>query len=130
VTPDWVFASGLDLGATYTVPDPGATLPGNYTYNLIGYYDNGTTEPLASVQVQLAGSTATNSALQVLSFEITGSTGRLRWSGGQPPYVVEQSGSLGAGAAWQTVGTTTNATQLVVPLNGQAGFFRVQTSGN
>ena len=69
-----------------------------------------------------------NSNLTIQSFEITGTNGVLIWSGGQAPYVVEQTDTPGTN--WQAVAPSLNATQLVVPLTNQAGFFRVRTSGN
>jgi len=50
----------------------------------------------------------------------------LSWSGGQAPYVVEQSASLGADAVWQVVQPATTSTELTIPLTGQSGFFRIR----
>jgi hypothetical protein len=59
------------------------------------------------------------------SIVISGGNVVLTWTGGQPPYVVEESASLGSGAVWQTVGGSEVGTQMVVPMTNQAGFFRV-----
>jgi hypothetical protein len=66
--------------------------------------------------------------LVISSLTTTGGSAVLTWSGGQPPYVVEQSSSLGADAAWQAVGAALSGTQLVVTMTNQVGFFRVRAS--
>jgi len=128
VTPDYVLAVGQDLGATYHVTDTGATAPGVYTYTLYGIDDNLNVETEGTVTVQVTA--PVNSTPVITSLTITGGTAVLSWTGGQPPYVVEQTPSLGAGAVWQPVGSLLTGTQLVVPLTNQAGFFRVGGSGN
>ena len=125
ITPDYVLATGQDLGETYSVPDAGAALPGVYTYTLYGISSNLSVAQLDSVTVQLAPPNVSVSALTISSLTITGGNALLGWTGGQPPYVVEQSATLGAGAVWQAVGPAQTGTQLLVPLTNQASFFRV-----
>jgi len=130
VTPDYVMAVGQDVGATYQVTDAGATLPGVYTYTLYAIDDNLTVEDKGTVTVRVAASVAPGTAPVITSLTISGGTAVLSWSGGQPPYVVEQATALGANADWQPVGAAQTGTQMAVPLTNQAGFFRVGGSGN
>jgi len=104
VTPDYVFASGQLTGASYTVRDAGAALAGSYTYNLYGFYDDLSIEPLATATIQLTASVLPAPSQPSLSIEITPGGAHVRWSSG--PYVVEQSTSLGAdarGESWRGV---------------------------
>lgn len=48
----------------------------------------------------------------------------LGWSGGDGSYLVQKKATL-ADVSWQDVGTPTNETNLLVPLAGDGGFFRV-----
>jgi len=126
VTPDFVMAIGQDLGATYTVTDAGATAPGVYTYALYGIDDNLVVENKGTVTVQVTGPTVTvPTTLTISGLTITGGNAVLNWAGGQPPYLVEQSPSLGTGAVWQPVGPAQTGTQLILPLTNQTSFFRV-----
>jgi len=54
----------------------------------------------------------------------------LSWSGSLPPYQVQFSTNLAAGAAWQPVGSPMIGSQMSLSLTngGTAGFFRVQGS--
>ncbi|MCX6927018.1 MAG: hypothetical protein NT154_28000, partial [Verrucomicrobia bacterium] len=52
----------------------------------------------------------------------------LNWSGGKPPYQVEMATVLPTGTHWAPVGSPTTATNLVVPMNSPAAFFRVKSS--
>ena len=135
VTPDLVWATGLDLGQSYNVLDAEASLSAENTYHLYGLYTDGSSEELASVTVAATSVSANTQVLlaspvQILGLDLSGGTAVLRWTGGQPPYAVEQSASLGAAANWQSLATGQTATQLVVPLSGQAGFFRIRSGGN
>jgi len=127
VTPDYVLAHGQDLGATYTVTDAGATTPGAYTYNLYGIDDTLLVAKLGSVTVSVASPT-NGATLTISRLVVIGGNAVLSWTGGQPPYAVEQSSSLGADASWQEVGSALAGTQMVVPMTNQTGFFRVRGS--
>ena len=129
VTPSLVWATGLDMGQQYTVPDAGAKLPGAYTYRLYGYYNDGAIEELATVNVSLAN-TASVTGPRILGLQITGTNAVLRWSGGLPPYVVEQSASLGLSANWQAVTSSQTATNCTIPLTNRTGFLRVRGASN
>ena len=52
----------------------------------------------------------------------------LYWSGGKPPYQLEMTSGLQTGTLWAPVGSPTTATNLVVPVNSPATFFRVKSS--
>jgi hypothetical protein len=125
ITPNYVLATGQDVGKTYTVSDAGATLPGVYTYTLYGVSNNLSIAELASVTVQLGAPHTSVSALTFSSLTITNGTAVLSWTGGQPPYAVEESSSLGSDAVWQAVGPAQTGTQMVLPLTNQTDFFRV-----
>ena len=128
VTPDLVWATGLDMGQTYRVQDLGVPA-GASTYHLYAYNNDGSVDEVATVNIAVAN-TVVATPVQMLGLQINGTSGVLRWMGGQPPYVVEQSGSLGADANWQPVGGAQTGTQMTVPLTGPAGFFRVRSGGN
>jgi len=108
------------------VLDVGATHAGNYTYQLYGFYDDLSIELLATATTQLTTSVMPAPTQPSLSMKITGSGLRLTWTGGQSPYVVEQSTSLGADAVWQVVQPSTTNTDLTIPLTNQASFFRIR----
>jgi hypothetical protein len=52
----------------------------------------------------------------------------INWSGGKPPYQVEMTTDLQTGTHWAPVGSPTTATNLLVPVNPPAAFFRVKSS--
>jgi hypothetical protein len=114
------------MGHRYTIADSSARLPGEYTYRLVGYYDDGSTTELARVKVSLAADASVN-VVRITGVETTSDGVRVRWVGGQPPYVLESSPSLGPDAAWSVVGPAeAGETEAVVPADGQSGFFRVR----
>ena len=128
VTPDPVFADGQAIGHAYQVPDLTAVLPGQYTYRLVGWYDDATTRELAKVTVALAKG-ATADVVRIIGLEMQTDGVRVRWLGGQPPYVLESSPSAGPDAAWSVVGPAQpGETEAVVPAAGDIGFFRVRGS--
>ena len=132
VTPDWVDAlGGQDTGNLYAVPDGTAKLPAKYTYHLVGWYDDGTTEELAKVTVNLAPNTlAANTSVDVIritSLQRQTNGMLVQWIGGQPPYTLEFSSQFGPGATWTPVGPAQpGETEAVVPAEGASGFFRVK----
>ena len=128
VTPDPIFADGGAIGHAYQVPDLTAVLPGQYTYRLVGWYDNGSTQELAKVTVALAKG-ATADVVRIIDLEMQTDGVRVRWLGGQPPYVLESSPSSGPDAAWRVVGPAQpGETEALVPAEGGSGFFRVRGS--
>ncbi len=60
-----------------------------------------------------------------LTISSIGTNLSLTWTGGSPPYVVEQSDSMLAGA-WTAIATN-STTNLVLPFAGGESFFRVQS---
>ncbi|MEI6077882.1 MAG: SdrD B-like domain-containing protein, partial [Verrucomicrobiota bacterium] len=128
VTPDLVWATGLDMGQTYRVQDVGVPAKTS-TYHLYAYNNDGSVDEVATVNIAVAN-TVVGTPVQLLGIDLQGASAVLRWTGGQPPYVVEQSGSLGADADWQAVGGAQTGTQMTVPLTGPAGFFRVRSGAN
>ena len=128
VTPDLVWATGLDMGQTYRVQDAGVPAKTS-TYHLYAYNNDGSVDEVATVNIAVAN-TVVGTPVQMLGIDLQGASAVLRWTGGQPPYVVEQAGSLGAAANWQPVGEAQTGTQMAVPLSGPAGFFRVRSGGN
>ncbi len=59
--------------------------------------------------------------------KVSGADIALTWTGGQAPYLVQWTTSLGG--AWVNLHTT-SATSLSVPLAGSGGFFRVQSGAS
>jgi hypothetical protein len=117
-------------GQTYTVPDPGAALPGIYTYTLYGVGSDLSLQEEASTNVQLGATLVASTGVAFTSITIAGGNALLAWNGGQPPYVVEQSVSPGADAVWQPVGPAQTVTEMSVPMTNQTGFFRVSAAGD
>jgi hypothetical protein len=129
VTPDWVeVQGGQATGYPYQVPDSTVVLPGTYTYSLVGWYDDGSSNVLANVTVTLA----TNASVDVI--RITGMRAQangllVQWVGGQPPYTLESQ--TGSGGNWTPVGPAQpGETEAVVPMTNACGLFRVKGSGN
>ncbi len=60
-----------------------------------------------------------------LAFTRLGTNLSLTWTGGSPPYVVEQAAALPA-ASWNPA-VTTNGMSALVPMSGAAGFFRIRS---
>jgi hypothetical protein len=50
----------------------------------------------------------------------------INWSGGQPPYQLEQRSTLLPGALWESLGAPVTGTSATVPITGSAGFIRVR----
>ena len=70
---------------------------------------------------------ASADVVRMEGIEATGDGVRVRWVGGQPPYVLESSPSAGPDAAWSVVGPAQpGETEALVPQDGQTGFFRVR----
>jgi hypothetical protein len=132
VTPGWVDAlGGQDTGNHYEVQDGTAKLPGKYTYHLVGWYDDGTTQELAQVTVNLTANTmAANTSvdvIQITSLQRQTNGMLVQWIGGQPPYTLEFSRQFGPGATWTPVGPAQpGETEAVVPVEDANGFFRVK----
>jgi len=141
VTPDWVDSfGGQDFGYLYQVPDSTKLqLPGKYTYCLVGWNSDGTTNVLAKVTVNLAANTlaantlaantlAANTSVDVIritSLQRQTNGMLVQWIGGQPPYTLEFQ--TGPGAIWTPVGPAQpGETEAVVPAEGASGFFRVK----
>jgi hypothetical protein len=126
VTLEPVLADGRSLGYRYTLADSSARLPGEYTYRLVGYRDDGSTAELARVKVSLAAG-ASAGVVRMEGIEATSEGVRVRWLGGQPPYVLESSPSAGPDAVWHVVGPAqAGETEALVPQEDQTGFFRVR----
>jgi hypothetical protein len=129
VTPDWVDAQGgQDTGYLYQVPDSTAGLPGKYTYSLVGYYNDGSSNVLANVTVTLAPK-ATAGVIRITGLQAQTNGVLVQWIGGQPPYTLESQ--TGHGANWTPVGPAQpGETEAVVPMTNACGLFRVKGSGN
>ena len=127
VTPDWVDANGQASGYLYQVPDSTVLLPGTYTYSLVGWYNDLTTNVLAKATVTLA----TNSAgmIRIISLQPQTNGMWVRWVGGQPPYTLESQ--TGPGATWKPVGPAQPGdTETIVPMTNASGLYRVKGGGN
>ena len=128
VTPDWVEAQGGQaLGFLYQVPDSTAVLPGRYTYRLMAYYNDGSSEELANVTVTLAtvAKNAGMGAIRITGLQAQTNGMLVQWIGGQPPYTLESQ--TGPGAVWTPVGPAQpGETEAVVPAKNASGLFRVK----
>jgi uncharacterized repeat protein (TIGR01451 family) len=105
--------------ANHVAQDNPSTQP--TIYNLMG--DPATTYNVATqasspiAAPRLTAATVSNSVLVIT------------WSGGNPPFQLEQKSALLPGALWESLGTPVTGTSATVPLTGPAGFIRVR-SGN
>jgi hypothetical protein len=131
VTPEWVDSlGGQDSGFLYDVPDGTAKLPGKYSYCLVGWNDDGSSNVLANVTVTLAAN-ASMSVIRITGLRAQANGMLVQWVGGQPPYTLEFSRQYGSGATWTPVGPAQpGETEAVVPVEDASGFFRVKGSGN
>ena len=129
VTPDWVDSlGGQDSGFLYKVPDSTAVLPGKYTYCLVGWNDDGSSNVLANVTVTLAAN-ASVSVIRITGLRAQADGMLVQWVGGQPPYTLESQTT--SGANWTPVGPAQpGETEAVVPMTNACGFFRVKGSSN
>ncbi len=66
--------------------------------------------------------------LRILSANRTVGGLNLNWSGGLPPYQLEISPSLEAGANWQPIGAPVSGTNTIVPATAPAGFIRIRSN--
>jgi hypothetical protein len=71
----------------------------------------------------LFGSLAPVGSVQITAVTVDATTLTLTWSGGTPPYVIQEKSSL-TDPQWTDL-TTTSATKATVPRTGAAGFFRI-----
>jgi hypothetical protein len=102
--------------ADHVAQDNPATQP--VIYNLIG-------DPATAYNV----APETTSIIVAPRFtSVTTSNGMmvLTWSGGKPPYQLEQRPALVPGAAWEPLGAPVTGTSTTVSLTGPAGFIRVR----
>ena len=125
VTPDWVDSlGGQDSGFLYKVPDSTAVLPGKYTYCLVGWNDDGSSNVLANVTVTLAAN-ASVSVIRITGLRAQADGMLVQWVGGQPPYTLESQ--TASSANWTPVGPAQpGETEAVVPMTNACGFFRVK----
>jgi hypothetical protein len=126
VTPNLVDAHGQDLGHLYQVPDPTVALPGTYTYRLVGWYADGSTDELAQATVSLAANGSVG-VIRITGLQAQTNGLRVQWLGGQPPYTLETCSQVGPGANWIPVGPAQPGdTEAVVTATNASGFFRVK----
>jgi hypothetical protein len=90
--------------------------PGVYTLELSA------ADGVHAVAYAAAVFTATGSVN--LSIALVGTNVNLSWTGGTPPFVVQESDTLPPGS-WNDV-MTTNAQSVSLPMINATGFFRVQ----
>ena len=124
VTPDLVDAiGGQDFGYLYRVQDTTAELPGKYTYCLVGWNSDGTTDVLAKATVTLVTNNA--GVIRITGIQAQSNGMLVQWVGGQPPYTLETQTSPGGN--WTPVGPAQPGdTEAVVPATNASGFFRVK----
>ena len=129
VTPDWVDSfGGQDSGYLYQVPDPTVELPGKYTYCLVGWNSDGSTDVLATATVTLAREASLN-VIRITGIQPQSNGILVQWVGGQPPYALETR--TGPGTQWIPVGPAQpGETQALVPVTNPSGFFRVKGGGD
>ncbi len=126
VTPDLVDADGRAVGHDYLVLDSMVPLPGKYTYRLVGWYDDGSTQELANVTVTLAKEASVD-VIRITSLQVQTNGLLVQWIGGKPPYALYSSLEFGPGANWTQVGPAQpGEMEAVVPAQDSSGFFRVK----
>ena len=87
-------------------------------YNLIG-------DPALAYNVAVQTSAAVP---QFIGTSVTNGMLVITWSGGQPPYQLEQTTTLGPKASWQAVGSPVPGFTTTLPVTGPMGFIRVRCS--
>ena len=125
VTPDWVDAQGGQAtGFLYQVPDSAVGLPGKYTYSLVAYYNDLTTNVLAQATVSLVKEANVN-MIRIIGMQAQTNGMWVQWVGGQPPYTLESQ--TGPGATWTPVGPAQPGdTETIVPMTNASGLYRVK----
>ena len=131
VTPDWVDSLGAlcgpDDGYPYQVPDPTVALPGKYTYSLVGWNSDLTTNVLGYATVNLATNNA--GVIRIIGIQAQANGMLVQWVGGQPPYTLESQASPGR-SGYRLVRHSRDQTEAVVPATNATGFFRVKGGGD
>jgi hypothetical protein len=102
--------------ATLTNTTTTFSAPGIYTLELSA--DDG----VHAVAFDAVTITVTNGI--AVSITLNGSNVNVSWTGGSPPYVVQQAGTLPANPWSDIVTTSANSTNL--PITNITGFFRVK----
>ena len=133
VTAEPVWAEGRWIGAQYEVKDATGVGAGTWSYVLVALNDDGTETRLRTVRVTVAGDepedVTTGERARILGMERVAGGLRIRWAGGQSPYVLERSAALGVGAEWSPCEMADpTVTEAVVPMQGTSGFFRVRST--
>ena len=127
--PDLVFAlGGQDSGYLYQVQDSTKPqLPGTYTYRLVGWNDDLSTQELAKVTVTLARNASVD-VIRITGLQAQTNGILVQWVGGKPPYTLYSCLQLfGPGAIWTPIGPAQpGETEAVVPAADANGFFRVK----
>jgi hypothetical protein len=128
VTPDWVESlGGPSSGYLYHEPDPTVVLPGQYTYCLVGFNSDFTTNVLGYATVNLTTNNA--GVIRITGIQAQTNGMLVQWVGGQPPYTLESQTSPGAN--WIPIGPAQpGETEVVVPATNSSGFYRVKGGGN
>jgi hypothetical protein len=118
---------GQSSGYLYQEPDTTAALPGKYTYCLVGFNSDFTTNVLGYATVNLTTNNA--GVIRITGIQAQTNGMLVQWVGGQPPYTLESQTS--PGASWTPVGPAQpGETEAVVPATSASGFFRVKGGGN
>jgi hypothetical protein len=102
--------------ADHVAKDNPATQP--TIYNLIG-------DPATAYNV--VSQVSTIPVPQVTTTTVSNGVLVITWSGGKPPYQLEQRSTLLPGASWDPVGEPVTGTTAMVPMIGPAGFIRVRS---
>jgi hypothetical protein len=88
-------------------------------YNLIG-------DPATAYKVAAQVSPAVTMP-QVTASTVSNGVLAITWTGGKPPYQLEQRSALLPGAPWEPVGEPVTGTSATVPMTAPAGFIRVRS---
>ena len=131
VTPDLVGSLGAlygqDSGYLYKVQDSTAVLPGKYTYSLVGWNSDLTTNVVGYATINLTADNA--GVIRITGIQAQSGGMLVQWVGGQPPYTLESQ--TGPGGEWKSVGPVQPGdTEALVPATNASGFFRVKGGGD
>jgi hypothetical protein len=102
--------------ADHVAQDNPATQPA--IYNLLG-------DPATAYNVATEAATVV-AAPRFTAVIVSNGVMVITWSGGKPPYQLEQQSALLPGAPWEPLGSPVTGTSTTVPITGPAGFIRVR----
>jgi hypothetical protein len=123
-------AFDFDISALKLTTNLPVTIAANYILGAPAIHNaRALTSPFSDAENLLPGSSSVPPAdIKITSFTQTGNSLTLSWTGGNPPFTVQQKPALDATSQWTTASTTSQRTAMVT-MSGKTGFLRIAQNG-